>query len=135
MIYNFVEYLKNEFPAEKFYTNIRATEAGQDFIPDRCFLVNESGGAFKAWTFYTEKTVQVIARDLDAPTSREMAWDIFEKLKTRIGLILPSVTVKGVVYPAIQVSQISAIQEPYNLGADENGRVKFTTNYHIIFKR
>jgi len=135
LIYNFIQYLENEFPAELFYTNIRILISGQESIPDRNVLVKETGGLEKPWIKYVEKTVQIITRDIDTPSSRKLAWDIYQNVTSRFGLSLPAVAVDGVNYPEIQTCQISALQEPYCLGADESGRIEFTTNYKIIYKR
>lgn len=135
MIYNFVQYLKDEFPTELFYTNIRVLIAGQESIPDRNVLVKETGGLEKPWFKYIEKTVQIISRDIDTPLARKLSWSIHENVTSRFGLILPFVAVNGINYPEVQTCQISAIQEPYCLGDDGNGRIEFTTNYKLIYRR
>lgn len=135
MIYNFVQYLEDEFPSELIYTNTRLLISGQEYIPDRNVLVKETGGAEKPWIKYVEKTVQILTRDVDSPKSRKLAWDIYQNITSRFGLVLPAAAVDGVNYPEIQTSQISALQEPYCLGADDSGRIEFTTNYKIIYKR
>lgn len=135
MIYQFTEYLKNQFPAEVIYCNGRILLSGQTAIPDRNLLINETGGIEQPWTQYVEKTVQIIARDFAVPKARKLAWDIYEHITSRFGLQLPLVTVDGVVYNSIQSAQITALQEPFNLGADEEGRSQFTTNYKIIYNR
>jgi hypothetical protein len=48
---------------------------------------------------------------------------------------LPVATVDGIVYNAIQSAQITGLQEPFNLGADDKGRFEFSTNYKIIYDR
>lgn len=135
MIYNLVEYLKNEFPTELFYTNTRIKTATQTVIPDRNALIKETGGPEKPWIQFVRKTVQILTRDKIDPKARKLAWDIYKKITSRFGLILPAVAVDGVNYPEIQTCQISAIQEPYPLGADESGRIEYTTNYEILYRR
>lgn len=132
MIYNFVELLKNQFPNEAIYTNGRVLLAGQQVIPDRNILVNETGGIERPWNRYRQATVQIITRDVDAVLSREMAYDVFNFITSRFGLILPTVTVNGNNFPEVKTAQISAIQLPFNLGHDEEGRIEYTTNYLII---
>lgn len=135
MIYQFVKYLKTEFPTEVIYTNGRIKLAGQQEIPDRNVLVMESGGVEQAWIQRDIGTVQIITRDFDVIKSRKLAHDIFKKITSRFGLELPTVTVDGTVFPVLKVSQISAIQLPFCLGADESGRIEYTTNYQIYFTR
>jgi len=132
MIYNFVELLKNQFPSELIYTNGRILIAGQTVIPDRNILVNETGGLERPWNRYRQATVQILTRDKDSVTSREIAYDIFNFLTSRFGLILPVITVNGTIFAELKTAQISAIQLPFNLGPDEESRIEYSTNYMII---
>jgi hypothetical protein len=125
----------NEFPAEIIYTNERILISGQTSIPDRNVLVIETGGQADPWTKYTEKTVQILTRDSATPKARKLAWDIFNKITDRFGLQLPVATVDGITYNSIQSAQITAIQEPQSIGADEESRSRFSTNYKIIYNR
>jgi len=135
MIYNLVEHLKTQFANERIYCNARIQVATEDFIPDRCVLVTETGGGETPWFQYVRKTVQILCRDFDIPKTRKLAWDIYSFITSRFGLILPQVVVDGVTYPAIQTAQISAMQEPFCLGADETSRIEFTTNFLIYYVR
>jgi hypothetical protein len=135
MIYQLARYLKNQFPTECIYTNGRIKLSTQQEIPDRNVLIMETGGSEIPWIQRDEATVQILTRDADVTKSRKLAHNIFSDITSRFGLILPAVTVDGSAYPALQVSQISAIQLPYCLGADEAGLIEFTTNYHIFFVR
>lgn len=135
MFYNLVEYLRTEFPAETIYNNTRILLATQDSIPDRCVCVQDTGGPEEPWIQDADKGVQIITRDIDDPKARKIAWDIFEKITSRFGLILPAAAVDGTNYPEIQTSQISANQHPSSLGADETGRIMYTTNYLIKYRR
>jgi len=135
MIYNFVQLLRDQFTTETIYCNIRQQWATDEFVEDRCLVVTETGGTEQPWTLFSKPTVQIIARDMDGPKARKFAHDVFEFLTSRFGLKMPAATVDGTVFPEVQTAQISAIQRPYSLGVDENGRILFTTNYEIIFTR
>ena len=135
MIYNFVEYLMTEFPAETFFVNTRTPIAGAETIPDRNTLIRETGGPETPWFGYVQKSLQILTRDKSTPLVRKLAWDIYEKIQSVFGLILPAVTVGGTIYPAIQVAQISSIQQPYCLGDDGEGRMEFTENFKCIYRR
>ena len=130
MIYNLVQLLRVQFPTVPIYANTRAGA-----VEDRHLLVFESGGAEKPHILYNTSTYQLFARDVDAPKARQLAFDVFHFLTSRFGLILPQATVDAVVYPQIQTAQISAIQVPYNLGQDDEGRTEYVCNYQIIWKR
>ena len=134
MIYNLVQYLRTEYPAEVIYANVEHLISGQESVPDRCIIVRETGGSETPWFRFSEPTVQILVRDTTNPAARKLAFEIFNKITSRFGLILPSIIVNGDTYPAIQIAQISAIQKPFCLGEDENGRTEFTTNYKLVFK-
>lgn len=135
MFYNLAQYLKTQFPSEVIYTNERYLITGQTEIPDRNILVKEAGGIEQAWTQYSEPEIQVICRDSSVVKARKLAYDVFEEITSRFGLILPSITVDSVIYPSIQTAQIKAQQTPYHIGKDEEGRSEFGNNYQIIYGR
>lgn len=132
MIFNFVQYLRNQFPTETIYANSMVLVSTQQSIPDRMVLIRETGGSENPWLRYSQPTVQILVRDKSAPAARKLTYEIFENVTSRFGLILPAITVGSDTYTAIQTLQISAIQKPFCLGADENGRIEFSTNYKII---
>jgi hypothetical protein len=135
MIYNLVEYLRGQFPLEKFYCNLKNLEITQTSIPDRIVIVNETGGNEMPYFLYVKQTAQIRCRDFDVTKTHRLAWAIFKNITSRFGLILSAVTVDGVVFPAIQTAQISAIQLPQNMGVDAEGRTEFVNNYEIIYRR
>lgn len=133
MIYNLSQYLKTKFPSITIYTNSRIYESSESFVPDQCILILDTGGIEKTNYRYSQNTTQIITRAIDMPKARNMAIEIFEELHGRFGIVLPQITVDSIVYAELQTSQISAIQRPYSLGADESGRYEFVTNYNIIY--
>lgn len=135
MFYNLAKYIKNVFPAETIYTNVISKRSVQDNVPDRIVLLRETGGGETPDFKFVRKTFQVITRDFDAPDARKLSWDIYEEITSRFGLVLPSVTVDTILYPEIQSAQITAINEPQSLGADDDGRMEFVTNYIVIYER
>jgi hypothetical protein len=135
MIYGFCKHLENELPGETVFRNTRVKIAPANQVPDRYILVLEITGTRTPWFGYVEQSMQVITRDISTPKARKLAYDVHEIFRTTIGLILPADTVDGIVYPAFQVAQISSVSEPQSIGADENGRMEFSTNYKVIFVR
>ena len=133
MIFNLVQYLRTEFPTETIYADVEHLTSTQEHIPDRRIIVSDTGGTEQPWTRYSEPTVQILVRDTNNPASRKLAYDIFNELTSRFGLILPAIIVGSITYPQIETAQIIAIQKPYCLGADDNGRIEYTTNYKITF--
>ena len=134
MIYNFAQLLKDQFPSELVYTNGRTLIVGQDSIPARNILVMETGGTEKPWNRFRNASVQILARDDDVTDARELAYDVFNFLTSRFGLLLPGVTVNGKLYPGFKTAQIAAIQLPHFIGLDTESRNVYSTNYEIIME-
>lgn len=135
MFYNFVQFLKDEYPTERIYANGRFKLSTESIIPDRNVLVNEAGGTEQPWILYDRISLQLICRDRGNPQARALAYNIFENITSRFGLELPAVTVNGITYPLLQVAQITADQPPYFLGVDSEGRNEYVNNYTIIYRR
>ena len=137
MIYNFVQFLKIQFPTENIYTNIYFKESTENELPNRLILVRETGGIEQPVSNFLRATIQIIVRDIDCPKSRKLAYDVYELFmdKGQFGLILPAVTVDSILFESIQTAQITAVQAPTSLGEDAEGRTEFSTNYQIIYVR
>lgn len=128
MIYNFVQYLKNNFSDETIYTNMEL-----DNSPDRILIVKESGGPITPRTKFGSPIIQVIARDIDITGARALSYDVYELINDVYGLVLPAITVDGESFPQTQLAQISANQKPYPISVDEQGRFVFLNNYRIHY--
>jgi hypothetical protein len=135
MIYQLRQYLEDNLPNENIYANLVLNISTDDFIPDRMILLTENPSTIQPRTLWTNKGLQVITRDVDAVKSRKLAWDVMALLDEKFSLTINSVTVDGNVYPAIEISQISANGEPQSIGLDEESRAEFSTNYRILYRR
>lgn len=133
MIFNLVQYLRNQFPAETFYPNANFLLSSQDEIPDRKVLVQESGGTRQMKTGFTEAAVQIVCFDIDTVTCRELITEIFEELRDRNGLLLPQVTVNGTIYNQVETGAIKAMARPQFLKIDDNGLATWIINFIISF--
>ena len=132
MIYNLVQLLKTNFPTETFYANQEMTTQG--IVADKRCIVMESGGTDRPDTRLIRQRVQFNIRDLDGPKARVFAYQIYNYLQSRWGLILPSVTVDGVLFPQIESAELTAIQIPQSMGKDDNGRSVFVFNFIVIWE-
>ena len=136
MTYNLTQYLRNQFPNEVFYPVEKYKTSSQSTIPDRINIIRDTGGIEQPWTRYSQPTLQILSRDSSPAAARKLAYDIYDHLQShQFGLILPAITVGSTTYPAKQIAQISAIQQPFKLGTDDNGRTEYATNYKIILER
>lgn len=134
MIYNLVQYLKNQFSTETIYCNQIVKKSTQDIIPDRKVLVKESpSGQFQMKTKFIQQSIQVIVFDIDIVKSRELIYNIFNEISDRNGLLLPAVTVNSVLYPQLETACTKAMQTPYSLGFDESGLFVWTVNFIVKY--
>jgi hypothetical protein len=131
MIYNLIAFLKQNFPDEIFYKDYRKQINGQKFIPDRNILIKGTGGSIKPLILFYTITFQLIVRDVDDNKAYSLVFNIYNLLNDRYGLILPSVVVNGNIYGEIQIGQLSAVQEPYCIGPDDQGRIEYLNNYYV----
>jgi len=113
MIYNLVEYLKTELTTIDFVANGWMVDSPQNSV-----LVKQSGGDVKHYYERSDWRVQIISRAKNIVISKEQIELVYEKLKNRYGLSLPEVTVNEIVFVAVKTDQISPIQTPGYLGAD-----------------
>ena len=127
-----MQLLKTNFPTETFYANQEMTTQG--IVADKRCIVMESGGTDRPDTRLIRQRVQFNIRDLYGPKARVFAYQIYNYLQSRWGLILPSVTVDGVLFPQIESAELTAIQTPQSMGKDDNGRSVFVFNFLVIWE-
>lgn len=132
MIYNLTQLLKTQFPTETFYANQEMTTQG--IVADKRCIVAESGGTERPDTRLVRQRVQFNVRATDGPKARAFAYQIYDYLQSRWGVILPSVTVDGVLFPQIESAELSSIQTPQSMGKDDSGRSVFIFNFIVIWE-
>ncbi len=129
MIYNLTQYLIVNLPSIAFIVNGFNPDSQKDEV-----MISETGGETKHWYNRTDWSVQVISRALQMNMAKRQIDDVYELLKNKFGLLLPEVTVDALVYPAMQTYQISPMQTPGYLGADEKHLEMFSFNSIITTK-
>ncbi len=113
MIYNLVGYLITQLPALDFVANGWSPESSQDSI-----MVKQAGGTPGHWFPRTDYSVQIISRAKNTVLAKAQIEQVYSLLKNKFGLLLPEVTVDA-VYAAVQTYQISPVEAPGYIGADE----------------
>lgn len=129
MIYNLVKYLLTTLSSIVFVAN--------GFNPDsesNEVMISETGGDPKHWYDRTDWTVQVISRSLNVDLAKRNIESVYNLLKNKFGIQFPAITVGGVLYPALQTYQISPLQTPGYLGADDRHLEMFSFNLTITTK-
>lgn len=123
MIYNLVQYLIEQFPDISF-----VAEALNSKSPEDCIVVKDSGGTTDHYTGRPDITVQFLARSKNNWTARFNVGRVYDKLKNRIGLLLPEVTVNGVVYPELKTYRIVPIQRFGYIGTTSENYQMYSFN-------
>ena len=126
MIYNLVQYLIVELPLINFISNGFNPDSEQDAV-----MLSESGGDPKHWFSRTDWAIQIISRGKDTNIARKNIYSVYDLLKNKLELILPEVTVDEIIYPAIKTYQMSPVQSPGYLGADEKHLEMFSFNLTV----
>ena len=136
MIWQLTQYLRNKFPNEVFYIETREirTDLLEESVPDRCILIREVAGSETAWFGYKEQQVSFLCRDIDSVRVRSLAYEIYDYMKSRYGIIIPAVTIGVTLYPQIQISAVNPLNLPQTVGKDEENRVEFTFTLNIIWR-
>lgn len=127
MIYNLVQYVKNLLPLISFVANGFAPDS-----PKNCVMLSDSGGDPKHWYSRTDWTVQIISRAPSMTIAKKQIDQVYDLLKNKFGVSLPSVVVDGITYPAKEAYQISPIQTPGYLGASDTHGEMFSFNIVIV---
>ena len=115
MIYNLVQYLTVQLPSITFVAD--------GFSPDspiNAITAIDHGGNVAHWYDREDVAIQILSRHKNVTKSKYDIGLVYEKLKNRFLLLLPSATVDEILYPAIQTYQISPVQRPGYIGGDDN---------------
>jgi hypothetical protein len=136
MIFNLVQYLRNNFSNERIYPLEQYRLENEGDIPDRRILVAETGGT--PGYIIGSNTYQIRCRDIDVYNARDLAFDFYDFLhgtdgrKGRFGVELPAVTIGAQTYSEKKTKHIEAIQKPEGIGLDQNGRSEYIFNIQIF---
>jgi len=129
MIYNLLQYLIVNLPLIVFIANGWSPDSDEDSV-----MVSDTGGDPKHFYLRTDWAVQIISRAMNVNVAKENVDNIYSLLKNKFGITFPEITVNGVVYPAVKTYQISPLQTPGYLGADEKHLEMFSFNLIITTK-
>ena len=100
--------------------------------PNDCINLIESGGRALGDLGNVENpNIQVLVRGKNKPAVREQAYNVYGALKANYGIVLPEFIKGGLVFPSVEVAQITAIQRPGYIGTDAEGRLEYSTNYTL----
>ena len=126
MIYNLIEYLRVQLSAIQFVANGFSQDS-----PIESITVIQTSGDPQHWYSRTDWSVQLMSRSDSSVIAKENIDSVYALLKNKYGLTLPSVTVNGTLYGSIITYQISPIQTPGYIGADDNNLEMWSFNVII----
>jgi hypothetical protein len=134
MIYNLIAFLRAIYTDVTFYVN--ETRLDENDLPERYCVIREYDGKDKP--AYEDQYFQVKVHDIDSARAKILAEELYYTMinsdgrGSRNNLTLPQVYVKSILYPAILISSIQALQKPSFLGIDDNGRAIYDFNLWLI---
>lgn len=123
MIYNLTQYLIINLAAIDFIANGWNPDSSKNSI-----MIRETGGDVKHFYNRTDWTVQILSRAEEVNIAKENIDNVYNLLKNKYGVLLPEVIVNSKTYLAVKTYQISPLQSPEYLGADEKHLELFSFN-------
>jgi hypothetical protein len=126
MIYNLVAYFKAQLPSLNFVANGWNPESPIDSL-----MIRQTGGEPQHWYDRTDWSVQIISRSKNPVLSKTQIDQAYSEIKNKFGIELPQVTVDGTVHSAVKTYQISPIEAPGYIGADEENLEMWSLNLSI----
>ncbi len=129
MIYNLVQYLVVQLPALDFVADGFGPNS-----PVEATTIKNTGGNVDHWYNRSDDAIQILSRAKDTVTAYYNINLVYELLKNRYHLELPSVTVKSILYAAIQTYQISPVQKPGYIGSDDENLEMYSFNITVTTK-
>jgi hypothetical protein len=123
MIYNLVQYVINNLSSLNIIANGFDPDSNSDQI-----MINVTGGEPQHFYNRTDWTVQILSRSKNVTTAKKQIEQVYNLLKNKFAIVLPQVIVDGVTYPTITAWQISPIQAPGYLGANQESIEMFSFN-------
>lgn len=125
MIYNLVEYISDN-------TSLTLTTNGfQPDGQDNIVCINEGSGNERPWFDRKDTTVQILSRATDKTTARTNSYTVYNLIKKKYGLTLPSVTIGSETFSAVTAWGIRPVNTPQYAYDDDNGRAIYSFSVEI----
>jgi hypothetical protein len=132
LAFNLVQYIRDNTLVDTNVFDLTVDGFLED-SKNECFNFIQSGGPpLGDFGNVENPSVQVIARGEDKTVVRSETFQIYDQLKANYALTFPEYNEDGLVYPAVEVAQISAVQPPGYIGTDDDGRHLYANNYNLF---
>ena len=125
MIYNLAKYITEN---SSLTINVNGFMPSS---PDSAVCMNEGSGDERPWFDRKDTLIQILSRATDRTTARKNGYTVYDLIKKKYGLELPSVTVGGVVFSAVTTWGIRPVNTPQYAYDDDNGRAIYSFSVEI----
>jgi hypothetical protein len=125
MVYNLAEYISNN---TSLISNVNGFQPDSD---DDIISVNEGSGDERAWFDRKDTTIQILSRATDRTTARANSYTVYDLIKKKYGLLLPSVVVAGETFSAVTTWGIRPVMAPQYAYDDDNGRAVYSFSVEV----
>ena len=126
ILYNLVQYLVDQALGTQIVADVLTEKSETEAV-----LISQSGGTPEHYYDRTDWRFQALSRSKNPVDAQEACELVYVKLKNRFGLVLPVVTIDAIVYPAVTTYQISPIQAPSGIGADQENLYMWVFNFLV----
>ena len=126
MIYNLAKYITTNSSFKIINVNGFSPSS-----PDSVVSINEGSGDEMPWFDRVDTIVQCVSRAVDKVEARSNAFTIYNLLKKKTRLTLPSVIVSGTLYPSLIGWGFLPNNRPQWAYDDESGRAVFTFSIEV----
>jgi hypothetical protein len=126
MIYNLAQYLRDNLAGLVIVVN----GFSQDTVADANCL-NLGSGFEQPWFDRQDTLVTVYSRAISGPTAYYQNNKIYDLIKKRYGIILPAITVDGVIYPEVKTWAIRPVNRPQYAYDDDEKRPTYMFSVDI----
>ena len=123
MVYNLVEYVNIQLP-----TLIIIADGFANDSPQESLTFIQQGGDEAHFYERGDWAIQVLSRSESVFMAKLNIEQVYNLLLNRIHLQLPEVTVNSIYYPSIMAYQISPVQKPAYIGADDKNLETYSYN-------
>lgn len=124
---NLVQYLRDRALGITIVADVLTEES-----PINCVVISQSGGSPDHFYPRTDWRFQVLSRARASTDAKAACEKVYVVLKNKWDLVFPAVTVDGVVYPTVTGNQVSPIQTPAGIGADQANLFMWVFNLMVV---
>jgi hypothetical protein len=125
-VYQLDKYIRTFLPTLSLIVGVETPKSAIERVS-----VRQSGGDASYYLDRQDILFQFVSAYFSQTKSYAEIVKVYNILRNRFNFELPTVTVDGIVYPAVTAWRSVAVQVPGYTGADEKGRHRWSVNFLI----